>query len=91
MIIIAPIYTKKSYNMEAVSKFIGQNYPDLKYYGSYDRKDNTSLRIYRYYKRTTGGQKKLYLLSPRLFSLEKESLCDIFLNCSADFQQRNSH
>jgi len=83
MIIIGPFYTKKSYTRETVSIYIGKNYSDFKYYGYYERKNFTPLRIYRFYTVLPDGQKKLYPLYPLFFFFVKESRFVIFLICSS--------
>lgn len=81
MIIISPFYTKKSYTKEAVSTYIGQNYPAFKYYGYYERKNYTPLWVYRFYTVLSNGQKKLYLLSPHFFLCVKGSPFNTFSIC----------
>jgi hypothetical protein len=65
MQIIGPYYTKESYTKDAVDTFIGEKYPDFRYYGFYPRKNYTSVNVYRYYKRDARGQKKRYPYCPR--------------------------
>lgn len=80
MQIIAPFYTKELYTQEAVIQYIEHYYPNFnKYYGTYERKNSTFVRIYRFYKKVF-GQKKLYLFCRLFFLVEKESLSIIFFN-----------
>ena len=73
MQIICPFYTRSTYTKEAVDLFIDHSGQKVKYYGTYQRKFFTQLRIYRYYQVLPTGQKKLFRYCLLFFSAANRS------------------
>jgi len=53
-------FKPEEYTLKSVSEIIGRKHPNYSYYGTYERKNPISIKIFRFYQKDEEGKKKLY-------------------------------
>lgn len=82
---ICPIYEQKKYNLSSSTNYIDNNYPEHKYYSSYNRKTPIFNKIYRFYKFNENKSKSTISVLPAYILHRKQKSIKYFFKLVSEY------
>lgn len=74
IVLISPIFQKEKYNLDSITSYIEQNYPEFKYYAKYKRKTPSENIIFRFYRKQESTKITISILPAYILSRKQKSI-----------------